>query len=201
MSSRWFSVLLLVLGLGAAFPLLARESPQLENSGIPADSLAGPFAEEADIKVPLPGAKDRVRVVRTRDGKVYFILRRLGAGTDRAVTPEEFSALVVESHAHGGPLFRLLNITSPAGMLWVGLGLAGQLLFTGRMLIQWIVSEKEQRSTIPIAFWWMSLIGATMLLVYFIWRRDIVGVLGQSLGWMVYLRNLALIYRSRTGQS
>jgi lipid-A-disaccharide synthase-like uncharacterized protein len=43
----------------------------------------------------------------------------------------------------------------------------------------------------------MSLIGATMLLVYFIWRRDIVGILGQATGWIIYIRNLVLIRRSR----
>ena len=43
----------------------------------------------------------------------------------------------------------------------------------------------------------MSLIGATMLLIYFIWRRDIVGILGQATGWIIYVRNLVLISRSR----
>jgi lipid-A-disaccharide synthase-like uncharacterized protein len=65
------------------------------------------------------------------------------------------------------------------------------------MLIQWFASEKSGRSVIPVAFWWMSLIGATMLLVYFIWRRDIVGILGQATGWGIYVRNLVLIRRSR----
>jgi lipid-A-disaccharide synthase-like uncharacterized protein len=67
----------------------------------------------------------------------------------------------------------------------VGLGLLGQVLFTGRMLVQWLASEKQKRSVVPVAFWWMSLIGATMLLVYFTWRRDIVGVLGQATGWFI----------------
>ena len=47
-------------------------------------------------------------------------------------------------------------------------------------------------------FWWMSLLGASMLLAYFIWRKDIVGILGQGLGWMIYIRNLALIYGRRS---
>ena len=75
------------------------------------------------------------------------------------------------------------------------LGLLGQVLFTGRMLIQWLASERERRSVVPVAFWWMSLAGASMLLVYFLWRKDIIGVLGQSAGWVVYTRNLWLIYR------
>jgi len=46
-----------------------------------------------------------------------------------------------------------------------------------------------------VAFWWMSLIGASMLIVYFTWRIDVVGVLGQSTGWVIYVRNLWMIYR------
>ena len=96
-----------------------------------------------------------------------------------------------------GWLYRVFDITSWTGILWVAFGLGGQVLFTGRMLIQWIASEKRKQSVIPVAFWWMSLTGATMLMMYFIWRVDIVGVLGQSTGWFIYARNLALIYRPR----
>ena len=63
------------------------------------------------------------------------------------------------------------------------------------MLIQWLASERERRSVVPVVFWWMSLGGATMLMVYFVWRKDIVGILGQSLGWFIYARNLSFIYR------
>lgn len=92
-------------------------------------------------------------------------------------------------------LLILLNISGWTGVLWVSVGLTGQILFTGRMLIQWLVSEKARQSVIPTTFWWMSLTGATMLIIYFAWRRDIVGVLGQSTGWAIYLRNLYMIYR------
>ena len=78
----------------------------------------------------------------------------------------------------------------------MALGFLGQLLFTGRMLVQWLVSERHRRSIVPPIFWWMSLAGASMLLTYFVWRRDIVGVLGQATGWMIYSRNLWLIYRT-----
>jgi lipid-A-disaccharide synthase-like uncharacterized protein len=87
-----------------------------------------------------------------------------------------------------------MNISSPIGILWVGIGLCGQIAFTGRMLVQWLVSEKKKKSVVPVVFWWMSLLGASMLLAYFIWRKDIIGVLGQGTGWIIYLRNLWLIY-------
>ena len=96
-----------------------------------------------------------------------------------------------------GLLYRLLNITSPIGIAWVALGLVGQVLFTLRMVFQWLVSERRKRSVVPVGFWWMSLGGASMLLVYFAWRRDIVGILGQSTGWLIYVRNLWLIYHDQ----
>ena len=121
----------------------------------------------------------------------------------RAMAPlsaAEFSASLDqrqnELRSHGR-LFHVLNITTPFGLVWVAVGLLGQALFTGRMIVQWIVSEKEKRSTIPVAFWWMSLAGSSMLVIYFIWRKDVVGVLGQSTGWFVYLRNLLLIHRAK----
>ena len=129
---------------------------------------------------------------------MVYIVKRLGAGTDRMLTPDEFSRLYYGQEASRGWLFAVFNVTSAIGLAWVAVGLSGQLLFTGRMLVQWFASEKHKRSIVPVSFWWMSLVGATMLLVYFIWRRDIVGILGQATGWIIYIRNLILIRRSRT---
>ncbi|MFN0007002.1 MAG: lipid-A-disaccharide synthase N-terminal domain-containing protein [Planctomycetota bacterium] len=96
-----------------------------------------------------------------------------------------------------GLLYKLFNITTPWGFLWVTLGFAGQALFTFRMLLQWLVSEREGRSVVPVGFWWGSLLGGLMLLTYFCWRKDIVGIVGQSTGAFIYVRNLVLIYRTR----
>lgn len=75
-------------------------------------------------------------------------------------------------------------------------GLIGQLIFMGRFVLQWIVSEWYKRSVVPVGFWWLSLVGASMLLIYFIIRHEPVGILGQALGWPVYARNLWLISRT-----
>ena len=94
-------------------------------------------------------------------------------------------------------LFRLFNITSWTSLAWVAVGLGGQVLFAGRTLVQWFISEKERRSVVPIAFWWMSLVGGVSLFAYFAWRQDVVGVLGQCSGVVIYARNIRLIYKHR----
>jgi len=118
----------------------------------------------------------------------------------RTLSAEQYLSLIETQQAQrdaGGPLFALFNITTGFGVLWVAVGFLGQLLFTGRMLVQWLMSEKEKRSVVPPIFWHMSLAGATMLLVYFVWRKDIVGVLGQSTGWAIYARNVYLLRKHR----
>ena len=81
--------------------------------------------------------------------------------------------------------------------LWLTVGFIGQALFTARFLMQWVVSEKKQASVIPVAFWWLSLLGGTTLLAYAIFRRDPVIITGQGMGLFVYTRNLMLVSRPR----
>ena len=81
--------------------------------------------------------------------------------------------------------------------IWLGIGFAGQSLFFSRWIIQWIASERKAVSQMPIAFWYMSLLGGLIVLAYAIHRRDPVFIAGQGIGAFVYLRNLMLIYKSR----
>lgn len=76
-------------------------------------------------------------------------------------------------------------------------GFTGQLLFTSRFLVQWLASERAKASVMPVMFWWISIGGGLMLLIYSIWRQDPVFILGQSFGLVVYFRNLVLIAKSR----
>lgn len=80
---------------------------------------------------------------------------------------------------------------------WVALGFVAQLLFTGRFLVQWIASEKQNRMVIPIAFWFFSIGGGVLLLIYAIHRRDPVFIAGQAFGVFVYARNLYFELRDR----
>lgn len=149
--------------------------------------------------VPPPGASaelfkmsDRLadlHLVDTPEGPRY----RFG---ETLISADEFTEILRSRRPEGGRgwFYGALNVTGVTGFFWVGIGLLGQVLFTGRMVVQWIASEKAKRSVIPDTFWWMSLGGATMLIVYFIWRVDIVGIIGQSTGWFIYVRNLWFIY-------
>jgi lipid-A-disaccharide synthase-like uncharacterized protein len=83
--------------------------------------------------------------------------------------------------------------------IWLAIGFLGQGLFFGRWVIQWIASERKAESQVPLSFWYMSLIGGLITLAYAIYREDPVFIAGQSIGSIVYIRNLMLI--SRASQS
>jgi lipid-A-disaccharide synthase-like uncharacterized protein len=80
---------------------------------------------------------------------------------------------------------------------WLTIGFLGQALFTARFLVQWVASEKQRDSVVPVAFWWLSLLGGTALLAYAISRRDPVIIVGQSMGLFIYVRNLMLVAKAR----
>lgn len=82
---------------------------------------------------------------------------------------------------------------------WLIIGFTGQILFFLRFFVQWLASEKQKKSVIPLSFWYFSIGGALLLLLYAIHRRDPVFILGQSMGFIIYLRNLVLIDRERKG--
>jgi len=76
-------------------------------------------------------------------------------------------------------------------------GFVGQLLFFMRFILQWLFTERYKKSSIPVSFWYFSLIGSFMLLTYAILIKDPVYIIGQSTGAVIYLRNLYLIYKER----
>ena len=81
---------------------------------------------------------------------------------------------------------------------WVLLGVVAQLMFTLRFAVQWIASEREGRSVVPMAFWLFSIAGGLLLLIYALYRRDPVFIAGQAFGVFVYLRNLQFVLRERS---
>lgn len=84
------------------------------------------------------------------------------------------------------------------GRFWVLFGFGAQAMFTGRFVVQWIASELRHKSYVPVAFWYFSIAGALMLLVYSaFWKHDPVVTLGQATGCFIYVRNLLLIRDER----
>jgi lipid-A-disaccharide synthase-like uncharacterized protein len=155
---------------------------------------------------PIRIAQDRgvIETLADDDGSYsYRILLRDGYTSPILTTEqlrETFGETVTWDISVGSQnaLFRLFNITSWWSMAWICVGIVGQMLFFARMFYQWLVSEKHGQSIVPEGFWWMSLFGGIGLFTYFVWRVDLIGVLGQSSGIVIYARNLRLIHARRT---
>ena len=88
-----------------------------------------------------------------------------------------------------------LSNLSFSDLLWVTFGTIGQLIFFSRWIIQWLSSEKSKTSVIPVAFWWCSLTGGLITLVYAHHIGSFPFMLAQAIGIIVYTRNLLLIRR------
>lgn len=78
---------------------------------------------------------------------------------------------------------------------WLIIGFTAQLLFSMRFLVQWVASEKRKESIMPVSFWYFSIAGGGMLLMYAIHKSDPIFILGQAAGLIIYVRNLILIMR------
>ena len=87
----------------------------------------------------------------------------------------------------------MIGVSSTADAIWVTVGLFGQLMFTGRFIVQWLASEKARRSVVPVAFWYFSILGSMIVLAYGLHKLDLVIILGQLPGTVIYSRNLWLI--------
>ena len=77
------------------------------------------------------------------------------------------------------------------------LGFAGQSCFFLRFLIQWIISEKKQKSVVPLSFWYISLVGAIIVFIYGWIVAEPILVIGQLISFFVYFRNLFLHRKNR----
>jgi lipid-A-disaccharide synthase-like uncharacterized protein len=88
-------------------------------------------------------------------------------------------------------------MNDPVNTLILALGIIGGLIFYGRFLVQWVTSEIQKQSVMPVVFWYMSAVGSVMLLVYGILSQSLLGTLGQNINVVIYGRNIAHIWRER----
>lgn len=85
---------------------------------------------------------------------------------------------------------------TPLDVVWLGIGMLGQLMFTGRWFVQWIASERAKRSIVPETFWYFSFFGGLLVLAYGFYKIDPVIIIGQF-GVFIYGRNLYFLWRQK----
>ncbi len=159
---------------------------------------------ESDLTVSVGAIEIRLNRTMTDGDLRYQVIGPANLRSDALLDPVELDAFISEQVAIWNQrpaierhLLGFFNITSWGTFGFVAIGLVGQCAFFGRMFVQWIISERSRVSTVPEIFWWFSFIGGICLFTYFVWRVDIVGVLGQSTGIVIYARNLKLIHKEK----
>lgn len=190
------ALMLLVLGLGLWIAFGPASKPKFP---------IAPDALTQEIRIGNSrGAFEAARSIGSGGDLGFRMWLKDGPATPRVLTraqaEELVGASVVDETIRSGNVwvfrtwvFRALNITTWTNMVWIGIGLLGQLAFSGRMVLQWVVSERTRRSVITESFWWFSLFGGVTLFSYFVWRADPVGILGQASGIVIYIRNIRLL--------
>lgn len=179
-------------------PALSRDKADL-TIRIGAEELRAVQASEATIVIPEDGGLVEGPLRATYEFLEPPELAELGPVTSAELDQiiDERVMAWQERNAFERTLLGFFNITGWTNFVWVAVGLAGQGAFFGRMFVQWIVSEKSGKSQVPELFWWFSFLGGVCLFTYFVWRVDVVGVLGQSTGIVIYARNLRLIHKQK----
>jgi lipid-A-disaccharide synthase-like uncharacterized protein len=133
------------------------------------------------------------------DGRTTYTYRFLNA-TDLGDIPLSEAEFQKTLSAVAAPtqrdwLLKVLNVSAYNKLWWPALGFLGQIVFAGRMWVQWLASERSRKSVVPPVFWYMSLAGGLITATYFMWRQDLVGVVGQTSGIWIYARNIHLMRR------
>jgi lipid-A-disaccharide synthase-like uncharacterized protein len=117
--------------------------------------------------------------------KIHWVIRTLLYSVPTLIVIYYFNNNVIDKDL----LFK--NEAIPQWLLW--LGIISQIVFTLRFVYQWIYSENKKSSSLPFGFWFLSLVGSILILIYAINRRDPVLLIGHLLGSIIYIRNLILI--------
>ena len=92
---------------------------------------------------------------------------------------------------HDGKLFGI------EWSVWKVVGWVGNLVFFSRFLVQWYATEKLKRVVVPTLFWWLSLTGSLLLLIYSVRQKDSVFIFAYAFTWIPYIRNLIIHRRHK----
>lgn len=79
--------------------------------------------------------------------------------------------------------------------IWKVIGWMGNATFSSRFIVQWYATEKSKKVVIPVAFWWLSLTGSLLLLVYALQQKNSVFIYAYLFPWIPYTRSLIIHYR------
>jgi len=97
-----------------------------------------------------------------------------------------------------------MNLTPDHGsadswkVLWNMVGWIGQLVFFSRFFVQWYATEKKKQVVVPSAFWWLSISGSLLLLLYAVfYDKHYVEIFSYAFSWIPYIRNLMIHYRHK----
>jgi len=84
------------------------------------------------------------------------------------------------------------KFTADVATWLIVMGIAGQLIFTFRFIVQYYYSEKIKLSVLPPQFWILSLVGSIIIFIYGIYRQDAVLLMGHGFGMIAYVRNIMI---------
>lgn len=101
--------------------------------------------------------------------------------------------IIIAKNYNYHSIFDNKNISSLL-LVW---GSAGQIIFALRFLYQWLYSERIKESALPLGFWLISIVGSAMIIIYAIFRKDPILLIGQLFGFIVYLRNIMISLKEK----
>ena len=99
---------------------------------------------------------------------------------------------------HDGKIFGM----SGHAFFWNLVGWTGNAVFFSRFFVQWYATEKKKRVVVPVAFWWLSLAGSLLLLLFALcYDKHYVIIFAYAFTWIPYIRNLIIHYRHAEAHS
>jgi len=123
-------------------------------------------------------------------GKTFILIRILAI-----ITPFAYTLWLIFGGAYN---FNAIIGNEDVSLFLLIWGSTGQVIFTFRFIYQWIYSEKEKESVLPLGFWLISTLGSLMIFIYSIPRLDPVLFAAHSLGLFIYIRNILLHYGKKS---